>query len=240
MKHIKRIIEEIGISEMEYEIYTTLLKLGESTVLEISKSSGIPRTTVHQNVDKLLKKGLVSQIVTSSRRKLVAEDPETLYRIFSDRKISVIQKKNELENLDHLFPDIISNLQGIIAQSKKTPGIKLKYYDDIDQIRSLYDEIVQSKEIRTYVNLSQLKNFFPENDVKFYKALERGTHIWDLAIGKTSPNDFYQQNLGKFENYHGHLIEHEESTSYMDYLMYDGKISIVVGDLIPSARYYTK
>ena len=54
---------DLGFNKNEIKVYLALLKLGVSSVSEISKTSNVDRTLIYGILDKLIEKGLVGSIV---------------------------------------------------------------------------------------------------------------------------------------------------------------------------------
>lgn len=229
MKNLNKLLNELDLTDLEFKIYTTLIKQGTSSVLEVSKSTAIPRTTVHQNIEKLLKKGFVSQIVTNKRRRLVAEDPDVIKQNLKSKIIEVEAKRKELGALSQLLPEIIATLRPP-GSKIKSKGIEIKYYNDIEQIRNLYSEVVRAKEVRSYVNFTELVSQFPENVEKFAKALNSGTEVWDITIGPEDDSDNTVNKLKNFRNYHHSFIPNSDKGVYLDYLIYNGNISVIIDE----------
>jgi len=53
-------LEKIGLSKKEAKVYLACLELSEATIGQISKKSGVKRTTVYDIVESLKEKSLIS------------------------------------------------------------------------------------------------------------------------------------------------------------------------------------
>ena len=60
MEILKKSLLNIGLSDKEAETYLSLVQLKEASVSQISKKSGLLRTTTHEVLKSLIKKGFVS------------------------------------------------------------------------------------------------------------------------------------------------------------------------------------
>jgi sugar-specific transcriptional regulator TrmB len=76
----------LGFNKNEIKVYLALLKLGISSVTEISKNSNVERTLVYGVLEKLIHRGLVSSVVKSNKKYFEPADPERLNEIISERK----------------------------------------------------------------------------------------------------------------------------------------------------------
>ncbi|HEY1074282.1 MAG TPA: helix-turn-helix domain-containing protein [Patescibacteria group bacterium] len=122
-------LQEIGLQEREIKIYLALLELGESTVLPLSKQSGIKRTYCYDILPLLQEKGLVSFIERNGRRHYSAEDPAKIEQLL----------KGRLERFIGILPD----LRSIYGQSPNKP--RVRYYEGDDVGKEIVDELARSK-----------------------------------------------------------------------------------------------
>lgn len=91
-----RILEEIGLTKKEAEVYQALLRLGNSPVSKLLAATGSHPQVIYRVIDTLEKKGLLTVTIRKSRKFVRAEDPKTL---------EVIEKKR-LENLVKALPEL--------------------------------------------------------------------------------------------------------------------------------------
>jgi sugar-specific transcriptional regulator TrmB len=91
-----QILEEIGLTKKEAEVYQTLLRLGNSPVSKVLAATGSHPQVIYRVIDTLEKKGLLTVTTRKSRKFVRAEDPKTL---------EVIEKKR-LENLVKALPEL--------------------------------------------------------------------------------------------------------------------------------------
>ena len=62
MNNIQETLQELGLSKAEVKVYLALLKIGEGKIGNILKIVDITPSNVHESLEKLTKKGLVSFI----------------------------------------------------------------------------------------------------------------------------------------------------------------------------------
>lgn len=79
------ILTSLGLRLAESKVISSLFKLGESTVGDISKESGVAREFVYRLLPKLKKRGLVEEIITVPK-KFKAIPLKEAYRILLRRK----------------------------------------------------------------------------------------------------------------------------------------------------------
>lgn len=105
----KSTLENLGLTKSETIVYVTLLELGMSKVGEIIKDTILTSSTVHNTLQGLLEKGLVSYIIKNNIKFYTAANPKILLGILEDKKqeLELIipeliekQKKNRIENAE--------------------------------------------------------------------------------------------------------------------------------------------
>jgi len=72
------LISSLGLNQKEAKIYLALLELGEASVQEIAKTSGIKRTSIYFIIEDLKKKGLALEIKSKKHVRFMAEDPKNV------------------------------------------------------------------------------------------------------------------------------------------------------------------
>ncbi len=227
MKKLNIILKDFGLSEFEASIYLNLLRNGASTVLEVSKRTGLNRITTHTNAENLLRKGLLSTIKRKTKRYLIAESPEKIESILRSQELELVRKRE-------LFPELLSILKAEISHPNSKTHFEVRTYEGKTAIESLYDEILVSKEVRAFVNAAEIHRIYPNNFHKFGNASAKGDiEIWDIV--ENNPYGNLQRKLNNYKNYHIKVLPEGVSVGSMDFLIHDNKITIIEGDLEPVA-----
>ena len=73
-----KILEDIGLSQIEIKVFITLLETGESKAGKIIEKSGLQSSSVYNAINSLISKGLVSYIKKSQVKYYKTADPETI------------------------------------------------------------------------------------------------------------------------------------------------------------------
>src|SRR5688572_13302339 len=120
MDKLKTSLSSLGFNEKEIEIYTALLELGEASYADISKATGINRTSLYPMVSKLQERGIVQYHLDS--RKLSPLAPKSLFT----------KLQGEVLQLHKLIPQLD-------ALSKKQRAIsRVKFYVGAEGIKNAY------------------------------------------------------------------------------------------------------
>lgn len=122
-------LEGIGLSEKEAKVYLTMLELGEATVVDVSKKSGINRTTIYPIIEKLRTEGMVLQTKSKKHTFFVAEDPSVV----------LINNKKKVETFEGFVPF----LQDIKGGNAKVP--RVYFFDGPEGFKRIWKIIFSSK-----------------------------------------------------------------------------------------------
>ncbi len=114
-----------GLNEKEAQTYLALLELGPTSVVALSKKSGLKRTTVYEILNSLAARGLVSETVFGKRRRFVAEPPEEFFQL----------KKQELDTLRALVP----TLEALRNVAIEKPA--LRFFQGKEAIRQVFEDM---------------------------------------------------------------------------------------------------
>ena len=107
MLSLKKLSENLGLSEYEARVYLSLVTGGASEAKKLSMVCGVPRTKVYKTLKKLMKRGLVVEIPRNPR-KFAPTSPEKGFRTYlqsfrektSDRVISLVESNSLLSLLE--------------------------------------------------------------------------------------------------------------------------------------------
>jgi sugar-specific transcriptional regulator TrmB len=187
---IKDILIELGFSEKEIDVYLAMIHLDRATASLIAKETNINRTTVYDILAILIKRGLASKIVKSSKTYFYAFPPDKLVD-YLEREKRQYEKKIDAqkEKIHKIMPELVS-MQNIYSVNKP----KVKFFEGEKGMREAYEDSLTSKEpIRAYANAEEvhkgLPGFFPEYYQRRAKA--------DIHIRAIFPQNQVSQERAK-------------------------------------------
>src|SRR3990167_8478695 len=96
---IAEILQKIGLSEKESQIYTALLETGPATVSDIFRRTGIHRPLIYKALPALFEKELVSVFPKGRQKRFVAESPEKLKNLLAKLSSDFESMIPELEQM---------------------------------------------------------------------------------------------------------------------------------------------
>ncbi len=111
-----KILEQIGLTQGEIKTYLALLKLGFSSTGAIAKESQVSRSKLYLILDKLEKKGLASHVEQQGIIHFQAAEPSKV-------KDYILQKEEELKQVEKSFEQFLPELESFSKESKKVQNV---------------------------------------------------------------------------------------------------------------------
>lgn len=119
------------------------------------------------------------------------------------------------------------------------------YYKGVGGVKKIYEEALQSKELRSYANLAIMEGVFPENLHLFANAFKYNKELKMYEIVEDSEQARKQTSYSsKNERYFYKFLPPEVKLSAADILIYEGKVSIInigsqiTGVIFRNQEYY--
>lgn len=127
---IKDHLQNLGLTPGEIKVYTSLMRKGDATALEISRLSGLSRPSTYEIIASLQEKTLLSEKIKGKKRYFCLEDPSRLVELADRRTNECISHKKYLENdLDEIRMTVTG----------QKPVVRM--YEGISGIKQLVDEL---------------------------------------------------------------------------------------------------
>jgi sugar-specific transcriptional regulator TrmB len=124
---VEILLQQLGFTKKEIDIYLFLLKNGQASPSEISNKTKINRSTVYVIVQELLKKGIIKEDLASPTKTLVPLPPHELQNLYK-----VDEKELELKR--RKIHTVISELEKIAKEVKYTiPTINFIPEEEIEE-----------------------------------------------------------------------------------------------------------
>ena len=177
---IQNTLQELGLEEKEARIYLALLELGEGTILEISRKSGIKRPTTYVVLRSLEEKGFVSRVLKGKKTLYSAQHPKKL----------ITEAEVRLKELQEVVPQ----LESLAGKASTKPRILI--YEGKDRLDQAYDEMFITKgEMLFMSNIGLSKEGFPKTFRKYqYKSASPEFRTREISVddqaGRESAKEF--------------------------------------------------
>lgn len=152
----QKIFSELGLSDIQSQLYITALQEGLISALELSRLTGISRQHVYREAEKLIELGLFD-ITRKDRRKYIPAHPKTL--------VGIAQKKiRAVESFIGDIEGIVPSLEAIVHT--KNPKVLTKYYEGMNKIQQAFEDelsVAKNTEVLSFVgSIDELYEHFPE------------------------------------------------------------------------------
>lgn len=236
-KHIEY-LTQLDLSDVEAKLYLMLLKSGAMSVRDLAEASGMKRTTAYFYIDQLVEKGLISRMVQENKKVISASDPETLESL-------VESKLKKAESVKSAFPNMLKEISETIAQDPGHEQAEIRYFKGKAGVKKIYEEALRANELRSYANLSDMENLFPDNVFSFDKALEGNPKLTVYELVEQSDAARKQvEVLSQNKQYSFKFLPTEININASDILIYDGNVAIinvrkgVTGVIFHNVDYY--
>ncbi|MFZ6022692.1 MAG: helix-turn-helix domain-containing protein [Patescibacteria group bacterium] len=148
MKSLLMLLSQLGFDEAQSQLFTEIASTGPLTVLELSRTTNIKRTTVHFHVEQLISKGLVTEGVRRGRRVLVAVNTDRLAEIVEVHRMQVAAME---KSLARVLRDATEAGTG-----DQSYGVGFVVEDGVNALERIYKEALESGEVLSYLDVAKL------------------------------------------------------------------------------------
>lgn len=136
-------LERIGLTRGESTVYSTLLETRGGTTGKIVKHAGISSGKIYEILEKLIQKGLVSQVMEGKIRHFYPAPPKRLISYLEEEKAKITlheqQIRDLLPELNRIITTDASPMETVMYKGYK--GIRNAAYEALESMNSS-DEIL--------------------------------------------------------------------------------------------------
>lgn len=183
----KNVLEKLGFTRVEVNVYFDLVKHGESSASEIAGRVNISRTYVYDAIEHLIKKGIISYVLKNNRKRFKVLDLTKLLEFIENKKKFFDEQKNEVKGL-------ITELRKIKKADKKIPIVEV--LEGNEGIKTALNDIVRTRKdavgwghttrVKEYVPGWFIDRYLKERDKKGIKVKQLYTEGGELLKSKNT------------------------------------------------------
>lgn len=242
MDNIVGYLEQLDFTAFEAKVYVTIFESGAIAPRDLAQKLEINRTQVYPALDFLMDKGLVMKMVKHSQTLFAVTDPK------DSLPMLVAKKAHDLHGIKEELPSVLALLEGPQSEEKEEDDVEIKYYQGKAGVKKIYREALESKELRSYVNIGIMYDYLPDNSILFSEALRTNKEIKILEIIEDSAisreQTAFQTQSAENERYFYKFLPKDVKLFSADTLIYDGKVSIInvghkmTGVVFKNSDYY--
>ncbi len=159
-------LRALGLNQSEITVYLYLLENGVCTPPQIAQGTKIARTNCYNVLSELKNKELIKEQVRGKRKGYMPRDPSALLQ--------------SLERKKDLVQEILPDLRSLYTVQKNKP--KIKFYEGVEEIKEIYWESLQSKQILAIGSTNQIELLVPGFLEKYFLEIKkRGIIFHDIV-----------------------------------------------------------
>jgi sugar-specific transcriptional regulator TrmB len=143
MKLPDDLLSTIGLSKQETAVYLAALELGEATVQDLARKSGVKRTSIYNFIEDLKNKQILFETKNKKRSVFSAASPAQLLEFGRVR----------LKMLEHVLPE----LTAINNRARNKP--RVTFYEDATGIQDVYSDMLEQR--KPIMSWSDQKHMWP-------------------------------------------------------------------------------
>lgn len=173
----EELLREIGLSPNEARVYEALLKIGESSVQDISIKSKVHRRNVYDSLAKLQEKGLASESFVKGEKFFKPTSPDRLLSILQEKQTAI---NKALPSMEDLFKNV-------------EPDVDAYFYKGIEGFKNYLSDILKTKETVYFIGAKafwldpRLEHFLHNFQIERKKLGIKFVHLFDHEIKEQKP-----------------------------------------------------
>lgn len=145
----KDFLIKLGFSDKESIVYIKLLELKAATPNEIANEINFPRPTVYDLINKMHKKGFVTEIERNGKKYFTPVNPTIIFE----------KAKNEISSLKSALPLLLN----LTKQTLKQP--RIRFFEGLESFKEIFEDTLSEKNYTLYSFVDPSK--VPENFLPF-------------------------------------------------------------------------
>jgi len=228
---LSQFLTKLNFERNEISIYLTLNNYGDMTIAEINKTSDVPRTSIVRNLEKLIRKGVISKETKNGQTKYKAELPENFRSLILEEE-NILQTK--LLNISSV-QDQLKSIMKIFKEERnegKNEDVEVRYYEGKKGFIEASDRTLDfaGEEVLFYSNHDKWRLIYDvEYDSKYYipKRVARKIRNRSLVLRNKLGRQLKETSGGKLRE-----VKYLPDTFDFDttFIIYRDNVSIMISD----------
>ncbi len=208
---IINILQQLGFSKNEVDIYLASLELGLSSAQDIAKKATIKRTTAYSVLDSLVQRGFIGKTKVQRKTRFLVEPPDKLLFMVS--------------NLQSQLSKLLPELQALYNAKQTKP--KITFYEGKGAIQNVYDDTLREKpkEILEW-NTDKYFKYFP----KEYNYIQKRMQLNIKARRMAPSNSIWHKKhkpLDRVELAETVIVPGERFSPEVEVNIYNNKVAFI-------------
>lgn len=172
IEKIKKFLVDIGLSEKEAAVYLALLPVDNASVIELSESTGINRTTLYPILEDLIAKKIITEVTEGKKVRFQAEPPERIATFVKGQRA-------KFEEQEKLLVDMVPQMRGFVRQTGEKAVVKLFEGREgiLESLETYYETGDTDKEEYLIYPRGEIKNLFTPKEMEKAKLARTKRNI---------------------------------------------------------------
>lgn len=216
---IQKILEKLGFSEKEAQVYLVLLELNEALPSAIARKANLKRPTTYLILEQLQKKGLVSSVKKES----------TLFYRATNPEVFIENEERRLKNNQCALEVLAQSLPELVALHGKygtTPQMSV-YHGKDGLIQIMEDTLTTNGNILCWSNTDLAVNTLLKDYHPSYVKKKMKRKIWSKCLFLEDKMGIGFKKRSKNELREVHFLPESEYPFRNEINIYDDKVSII-------------
>lgn len=129
-----KLLEELGFTAKETDVYLALLNLKRASIFEIMGRANVSRKRIYEILQKLLNKGLISYTTENNKKLFQAASPERLLDVLQEQEVILKEKETEMRSL---LPELLARY------NENKSEINIEVFVGKDGVRTMANNIIK-------------------------------------------------------------------------------------------------
>lgn len=156
-------LKDIGLSEKGAKVYLAALDLGEATVQQLAKRSGLVRTTIYYTLNELIDFGALMETKRDKKIYYIPRKPQAVLK----------QARNHLQNLEDALPELDNRMHSAYKRPRifflhGPSGFKQMWEKILNSADKKFDIITSAETFTNFVS----EKYILEEIIKTKRKLE--------------------------------------------------------------------
>lgn len=174
---LRQIFEDLGLSDNAHRIYAHLLENGACSVRILSQTLNIPRPSVYDTLNVLIKNGLVLEREEENKKFFQIDDAENLSRLLAERAAKLDTRRKEFEKA----------LPGL-AKGMTSVEPRIRFYAGVEGVKQVLNNVLLTKNVES-LSMWPIREMVDLLGTEYFEALNRRRIKNRISIRAVWPPD---------------------------------------------------
>ena len=149
-----KLLTDSKLDDKEAKVYLALLEVGQATVHDISRVSGLKRPIIYIVLESLINKGCATELPNKKIRTYQGTDPGAI--------------SAQIQTTAKNFSDMLPIFKTLANSGRKKP--KISYFDTREGIEKIFNEINRCKSAIFIASVARLEEYFTGSIAQWQKS----------------------------------------------------------------------